>query len=54
MIIDLNNTGLPTPKGCHALRTGMSSLRDLIRFSVIFYNSAIPSGLKARKASFQL
>ena len=34
------------------LHEGISSLRDLMTICAIFYNSAIPSGLKAHKASY--
>ncbi len=35
------------------LHEGISSLRDLKMACVIFYNSAIPSGLNVRKVSYQ-
>ena len=52
MIIDLHKTGESTPKGCHGLSEGISSLRDLMVICIISYNSAIPSELKVGKASY--
>ena len=53
MIIDIKEKQIQTPKGWYgfAIKT-ISSIRDLtVVTGAIFYNPAIPSGLKLRKVS---
>jgi hypothetical protein len=48
MIVDTKKKWIQTLKGCHGFtQKTISPLQDLIMVWAIFYNPAIPSGLRA-------